>query len=73
MKLFGKSQKQYQSFVGNVTGYHLVMGAMNEAAIENRERRIGSKKHLISKATSELNNVSFRTRTESYTKRSSFG
>ena len=47
MKLFGKSQKQYQAYVGNIAGYHMVMQSMNEV-VKNREHRQGTKKHALS-------------------------
>ena len=58
MKLFGKSQKQYQSFVGNISGYHMVMQCMNDA-LQNREHRTGTKKHVLQGGI-ELKNVSFQ-------------
>ena len=57
MKLFGKSQKQYRTYVGNIGGYRMVMQYMN-AAIENREQRNGTIKHDFH-GNIEFKNVSF--------------
>ncbi len=57
MKLFGKSQKQFRTYVGNISGYHMVMQYMN-ATIENREQRNGIIKHEFY-GDIEFKNVSF--------------
>jgi ATP-binding cassette subfamily C protein len=57
MKLFGKSQKQFRTYVGNISGYHMVMQYMN-ATIENREQRHGIIKHEYH-GDIEFKNVSF--------------
>ena len=57
MKLFGKSQKQYQAYVGNISAYNMVMKSMDDA-IENREHRTGTIKHKL-QGNIELKNISF--------------
>ena len=57
MKLFGKSQKQYQTYVGNISAYNMVMKSMDDA-IENREHRTGTIKHKL-QGNIELKNISF--------------
>jgi ATP-binding cassette subfamily C protein len=57
MKLFGKSQKQFRTYVGNISGYHMVMQYMN-AAIENREQRNGTIRHKFH-GNIEFKNVYF--------------
>ncbi len=58
MKLFGKSQKQYQTYIGNISGYHMVMQTM-DAAIKNCEQRIGTKQHLL-QGNIEFKEVTFQ-------------
>lgn len=58
MKLFGSSHKQYQAYVGNVSGYHLAMESIAEA-MKNRENRSGTKKHLL-EGNIYFDNVSFK-------------
>jgi len=53
MKLFGKSQKQYQTFAGNIGAYRLAMQSISEAA-DNLEKRTGTLKHFLT------GNISFR-------------
>ena len=43
MKLFGKSQKQFQAYVGNLSAYNMVMNSLTNA-IKNREHRNGNNK-----------------------------
>lgn len=57
MKLFGKSQKQYQVYVGNISAYHMVMQSMDNA-IKNREYRTGTIKHRLH-GNIEFRNVGF--------------
>ena len=57
MKLFGKSQRQYRVYVGNIGGYRMVMQYIN-AAIENREKRNGKTIHEFD-GDIEFRNVSF--------------
>ena len=57
MKLFGKSQKQFRTYVGNISGYRMVMQYM-KATIENREQRNGIIKHDFH-GNIEFKNVSF--------------
>ena len=58
MKLFGKSQKQFRTYVGNISGYHMVMQRINEATT-NREQRDGTIKHAF-KGDIEFKGVSFK-------------
>lgn len=58
MKLFSKSQKQYQTFAGNISGYHMVMQTLDDA-MNNLECRTGTKKHLL-QDNIEFKNVSFQ-------------
>lgn len=44
MKLFGKSQKQFRNYAGNISGYEMVMQRI-DSATENREQRNGTIKH----------------------------
>ncbi len=44
MKLFGKTQKQYQAYMGNVSAYDMVTSSINDA-VRNREQRPGTIKH----------------------------
>lgn len=46
MKLFGKTQRQYRSYVGNVSGYHMMMKYM-EDALAHQEIRTGTIKHRL--------------------------
>tara|TARA_R110002049_G_scaffold15822_5_gene64192 strand:+ start:30605 stop:32281 length:1677 start_codon:yes stop_codon:yes gene_type:complete len=57
MKLFGKSQKQFQAYVGNISAYHMVMNSLNES-IQNREHRTGRIRHQL-QGNIEFKNVSF--------------
>lgn len=57
MKLFGKSQKQFRTYVGNISGYHMVIQRIN-AAMQNREQRNGTIKHEFN-GTIEFIDVSF--------------
>ena len=44
MKLFGKSQKQLQVFLGNINAYHMVIQTMANVK-QNREKRDGTIQH----------------------------
>lgn len=57
MKLFGKSQKQFQAYVGNISAYNMVMSSLQEAA-NHRELRTGKIKHQLL-GNIEFKNVSF--------------
>jgi len=57
MKLFGKSQKQFRTYVGNISGYHMVMKYI-QAALDNTEKRNGTIKHTFD-GDIEFKNVSF--------------
>ncbi len=57
MKLFGKSQKQYQAYVGNISAYNMVMHSLNEAT-NNCEHRNGTIRHQL-QGNIELKDVSF--------------
>jgi len=58
MKLFGKSQKQFRTYVGNIGGYEMVMQYIN-AAIQNKEIRSGTIKHKL-QGDITLKNVCFK-------------
>lgn len=58
MKLFGKSQKQYQAFVGNLSGYHMVMQSMDDAK-KHCEKRTGTRRHKLA-GNIEFDDVSFK-------------
>ena len=57
MKLFGKSQKQYQAYVGNICAYEMVMQSIDNAT-KNREHRTGTLKHQLY-GNIELRGISF--------------
>lgn len=57
MKLFGKSQKQIQAYMGNISAYDMVMNSINQAT-NNREQRSGIIKHKL-KGNIEFKNVSY--------------
>jgi ATP-binding cassette subfamily C protein len=57
MKLFGKSQKQYQAYVGNISAYNMVMNSLHEAT-KHREYRTGTIKHQM-QGNIEFKNISF--------------
>ena len=57
MKLFGKSQKQYQAYVGNIYAYNMVMQSLKDAA-DNREHRTGKIIHPL-QGNINLKNISF--------------
>ena len=58
MKLFGKSQKQYQAYVGNISGYNMAMETLDNA-VKHREIRTGKKLHPLN-GNIEFNEVSFQ-------------
>lgn len=58
MKLFAKSQKQYQAFLANVSGYDMVIDSMKNA-LDHREHRTGTRKHTL-KGNIEFRNVTFK-------------
>jgi ATP-binding cassette subfamily C protein len=57
MKLFGKSQKQYQVYVGNISAFQVVIRSLNDI-LKNREHRSGTIKHTL-QGNIEFKNVSF--------------
>lgn len=58
MKLFGKSQKQYRTYVGNISGYNMVIQSL-ENALKNRETRKGTINCEL-KSSIRLDNVTFK-------------
>lgn len=58
MKLFGKSQKQLRTYVGNISGYDMVMQYI-DAAIKNKEVRNGTLKHDF-EGNLELSDICFK-------------
>ena len=58
MKLFGKSQKQLRTYVGNISGYEMVMQYI-DAATKNKEQCNGTKKHSFN-GDIEFRDVSFK-------------
>lgn len=57
MKLFTKSQKQYQTFVGNIHSYSLVKYYLDDS-IKYQEHRPGTKEKILN-GDIQLNDVSF--------------
>jgi ATP-binding cassette subfamily C protein len=57
MKLFGKSYKQYQSYVGNISAFEKLTKTMNNA-ISHREQREGTLKHKL-QGNIKFSNVCF--------------
>ena len=57
MKLFGKTQKKYQAFVGNIFAYQEIVKSI-DIAQKNHEKRTGTKKHSI-QGDIRIDHVSF--------------
>ena len=57
MKLFGKSQKQYQTYMGNISAYNMAMKSLKDT-IEHREKRTGTVKRNL-EGNIDLKNVSY--------------
>ena len=58
MKLFGKSQKQLRTYVGNISGYEMVMKYI-DAAKANKEVRDGKVKHEF-QGNIKFSNINFK-------------